>query len=176
MILFVFHFPAIWLITLNEPWHLIGCFEWFQNGCNKKVNTIALIQSCTVNTIMYSLVQSWYVNCPVGAENQLRSTIWYRFDYRWGHYVKPKGNPLCACPFLSQRQCIDVLIVIGVKIAELRGPNHFLQGKALASNSHAKLCSHFSVWLEEKVLIFSVRCVLFVFSRFNHICEQTRFT
>ncbi|CAH3162001.1 unnamed protein product, partial [Pocillopora meandrina] len=25
-----------------------------------------------------------------------------------------------------KRQCIDVLIVIGVKIAELRGPNHFM--------------------------------------------------
>ncbi|CAH3169594.1 unnamed protein product, partial [Pocillopora meandrina] len=24
-------------------------------------------------------------------------------------------------------KCIDVLIVIGVKIAELRGPNHFMQ-------------------------------------------------
>ena len=26
MILFVFHFPAIWLVTLNKPWNLIGCF------------------------------------------------------------------------------------------------------------------------------------------------------
>ena len=26
MILFVFHFPAIWLVTLNKPWYLIGCF------------------------------------------------------------------------------------------------------------------------------------------------------
>ncbi|CAH3161999.1 unnamed protein product, partial [Pocillopora meandrina] len=26
-----------------------------------------------------------------------------------------------------KRQCIDVLIVIGVNIAELRGPNHFMQ-------------------------------------------------
>ena len=26
MILFVFHFPAILLVTLNKPWHLIGCF------------------------------------------------------------------------------------------------------------------------------------------------------
>ena len=26
MILFVFHFPAVWLVTLNEPWNLIGCF------------------------------------------------------------------------------------------------------------------------------------------------------
>ena len=26
VILFVFHFPAIWLVTLNEPWNLIGCF------------------------------------------------------------------------------------------------------------------------------------------------------
>ena len=26
MILFVFHFPAILLLTLNKPWHLIGCF------------------------------------------------------------------------------------------------------------------------------------------------------
>ena len=25
MILFVFHFPAIWLVTLNKPWNLIGC-------------------------------------------------------------------------------------------------------------------------------------------------------
>ena len=62
------------------------------------------------------------------------------------------------------------------KYAELRGLNRFMQGKILICNSHAKLCSHFSVWLEDKVLIFSVLCVLFVFSRFNHICEQTRFT
>ena len=26
MILFVFHFPAIWWVTLNKPWNLIGCF------------------------------------------------------------------------------------------------------------------------------------------------------
>ena len=26
MILFVFHFPAIWLVTLNKLWNLIGCF------------------------------------------------------------------------------------------------------------------------------------------------------
>ena len=26
MILFVFHFPAIWLVTLNKPWNLSGCF------------------------------------------------------------------------------------------------------------------------------------------------------
>ena len=26
MILFVYHFPAIWLVTLNKPWNLIGCF------------------------------------------------------------------------------------------------------------------------------------------------------
>ena len=26
MILFVFHFPAILLVTLNKPWNLIGCF------------------------------------------------------------------------------------------------------------------------------------------------------
>ena len=26
MILFVFHFPAIWLVTLNKPWDQIGCF------------------------------------------------------------------------------------------------------------------------------------------------------
>ena len=26
MILFVFHFPAIWFFTLNKPWNLIGCF------------------------------------------------------------------------------------------------------------------------------------------------------
>ena len=25
-ILFVFHFPAIWLVTLNKPWNLIACF------------------------------------------------------------------------------------------------------------------------------------------------------
>ena len=25
-ILFVYHFPAIWLVTLNKPWNLIGCF------------------------------------------------------------------------------------------------------------------------------------------------------
>ena len=25
-ILFVFHFRAIWLVTLNKPWNLIGCF------------------------------------------------------------------------------------------------------------------------------------------------------
>ena len=24
-ILFVFYFPAIWLVTLNKPWNLIGC-------------------------------------------------------------------------------------------------------------------------------------------------------
>ena len=26
MTLFVFHFPVIWLVTLNKPWNLIGCF------------------------------------------------------------------------------------------------------------------------------------------------------
>ena len=26
MILFVFHFPAVWLVTLNKPWNLIDCF------------------------------------------------------------------------------------------------------------------------------------------------------
>ena len=26
MILFVFHFPAIWVVTLNKPWNLIGYF------------------------------------------------------------------------------------------------------------------------------------------------------
>ena len=26
MILFVFHFPEIWLVTLNKPWNLISCF------------------------------------------------------------------------------------------------------------------------------------------------------
>ena len=26
VILFVFHFPAIWSVTLNKPWNLIGCF------------------------------------------------------------------------------------------------------------------------------------------------------
>ena len=26
MLLFVFHFPAITLVTLNKPWNLIGCF------------------------------------------------------------------------------------------------------------------------------------------------------
>ena len=58
------------------------------------------------------------------------------------------SNPkvtLCACPFLSERHCRDVLIDVGVKIAELRGPSHFMQGKALVGNSHAKLCSHFNV-------------------------------
>ena len=44
------------------------------------------------------------------------------------------------------------------KNAELRGLNRFMRGKILVCNSHAKLCSHFSVWLEDKVLIFSVLC------------------
>ena len=26
MILFVSHFPVIWLVTSNKPWNLIGCF------------------------------------------------------------------------------------------------------------------------------------------------------
>ena len=26
MIFFVFHFPTIWLVTLNKPGNLIGCF------------------------------------------------------------------------------------------------------------------------------------------------------
>ena len=26
VILFVFHFPAIWLVTLNKPWNLVGFF------------------------------------------------------------------------------------------------------------------------------------------------------
>ena len=26
MILFIFHFPEIWLVTLNKPWNLISCF------------------------------------------------------------------------------------------------------------------------------------------------------
>ena len=26
MILFVFHIPVIWLVALNKPWNLIGCF------------------------------------------------------------------------------------------------------------------------------------------------------
>ena len=26
MTLVVFHFPVIWLVTLNKPWNLIGCF------------------------------------------------------------------------------------------------------------------------------------------------------
>ena len=26
MMLFVFHFPAITLVTLNKPWNLVGCF------------------------------------------------------------------------------------------------------------------------------------------------------
>ena len=25
-ILFVYYFPAIWLVTLNKPWNLIGCY------------------------------------------------------------------------------------------------------------------------------------------------------
>ena len=33
MILFVFHFPAIWLVTLNKPWNLIGCFV-FSVACS----------------------------------------------------------------------------------------------------------------------------------------------
>ena len=28
MILFVSHFPAIWSVTLNKPWNLIGCFVY----------------------------------------------------------------------------------------------------------------------------------------------------
>ena len=32
-ILFVFHFPAIWLVTLNRPWNLIGCFD-FSEACS----------------------------------------------------------------------------------------------------------------------------------------------
>ena len=33
MILFVFHFPEIWLVTLNKPWNLIGCFV-FSVACS----------------------------------------------------------------------------------------------------------------------------------------------
>ena len=33
MILFVFHFPAIWLVILNKPWNLIGCFV-FNVACS----------------------------------------------------------------------------------------------------------------------------------------------
>ena len=33
MILFVFHFPAIWLVILNKPWNLIGCFV-FRVACS----------------------------------------------------------------------------------------------------------------------------------------------
>ena len=33
MILFVFHFPAIWLVTLNKPWNLVGCFV-FSVACS----------------------------------------------------------------------------------------------------------------------------------------------
>ena len=33
MILFVYHFPAIWLVTLNKPWNLIGCFV-FSVACS----------------------------------------------------------------------------------------------------------------------------------------------
>ena len=43
MILFVFHFPAIWLVTLNKPWNLIGCFV-FSVACSlagKKMQFIA---------------------------------------------------------------------------------------------------------------------------------------
>ena len=32
-ILFVYHFPAIWLVTLNKPWNLIGCFV-FSVACS----------------------------------------------------------------------------------------------------------------------------------------------
>ena len=110
---------------------------------------------------------SKYKHDPLAVQLELKTNyvleFWYRFDYRWKHYVKVKGNPLCACPFWSQRQCIDVLIVIGVNIAELRGLNHFMQGKILVGNSHAKLCSRFSVWLEEKCW-YSAYSVFFLFS------------
>ena len=33
MILFVFHFPAIWLVTLNKPQNLMGCFV-FNVACS----------------------------------------------------------------------------------------------------------------------------------------------
>ena len=33
MILFVFHFPAIWLVTLNKPRNLMGCFV-FSVACS----------------------------------------------------------------------------------------------------------------------------------------------
>ena len=32
-ILFVYHFPAIWLVTLNKPWNLIGYFV-FSVACS----------------------------------------------------------------------------------------------------------------------------------------------
>ena len=33
MILFAFHFPAIWLVILNKPWNPIGCFV-FSVACS----------------------------------------------------------------------------------------------------------------------------------------------
>ena len=38
MILFVFHFLAMWLVTLNKPWNLIACFllSWTSSLAGKK--------------------------------------------------------------------------------------------------------------------------------------------
>ena len=58
-ILFVFHFPAITLVTLNKPWNLIGCFVFSEalsqegkmmrftakKGCNSSINRTNQSQS-----------------------------------------------------------------------------------------------------------------------------------
>jgi len=47
--LFAFHFPEILLITLNEPWNLIGCFvllshsHWLRKRCDLEQKMVRFV-------------------------------------------------------------------------------------------------------------------------------------
>ena len=94
MVFFVFHFPAIWLVTLNKPWNLIGCFvlvflshwlgkwcdlgtaesqsdrkdhQWFLDGCNKVNNNTSIIANSEERTSLLTL-KSWQNHVFISSE------------------------------------------------------------------------------------------------------------
>ena len=79
---FVFHFPATWLVTLNKPWNLIGCFVFgvASSSAGKKMR-FKTKSKCSVSKLVNS--QKTYMIFLI-----MFSVFWFREFCGWVSYLE----------------------------------------------------------------------------------------
>ena len=87
---FVFHFPAMWLVSLKKPLNLIGCFalwthsHWLRKRCDVEQKIVRFVHR-SAESQSRSKDNQWFQNglnkgSNRGADSQSHSRIFYSFD------------------------------------------------------------------------------------------------